>query len=96
MKHMEASYFLRNPSTGLIPVEEISGIYLCDNIIQTGVIAVGDDGIALLLEFAQIIDHLAAKESDTVFQGRFIDDNGGPFGFETFHDPLYRALAEVI
>jgi len=41
------------------------------------------------------VQHLRAKE--TLFlERRFIDENLDPLGFETLHDPLNRALAEIV
>ena len=49
-------------SVHLIPLENIPCIYLVLHIVQTGIIAVGNDGMRLLFECCEVIDNLAAEE----------------------------------
>ena len=49
-----------------------------------------------LLELLQIIHHQTAKEGLTVFQRRLIDDHSGSLGLDPLHDPLDRAVAEIV
>ena len=59
----------------LVSLEDISCIYLLLDIIQTGIIAVGNDGLALCLESIHVVHHLAAKEGAAILQGWLVDDN---------------------
>ena len=68
--------------------EKVACIDFAFHIIQTGIITIGDNGIALLFELAKIVHNLAAEKSSTVFECGFIDDDGGTFGLDPFHDAL--------
>lgn len=46
----------------LVSSENISSIDLCFDIVQTGVITIGDDGRTHLLEFLEIVNYLTAEE----------------------------------
>ena len=46
----------------LIPAKDIPCIYLILHVIQTCIIAVGDDGIGLSLELGKVVDNEAAEE----------------------------------
>ena len=72
----------------LIPPEHIPRIYLFGNVIQAGIIAVGDDGVGEGLEAFEVVYYKAAEEGGAVFKGGFVDDYSGPFGFDAFHYPL--------
>lgn len=80
-------YYNRSVSSEYIP-----GIYLLLHIIKTGVIAVGDDGMALGLERRQVVDHIAAEEGGAVFERRLIDDNLGALCLDTLLDALLGIL----
>lgn len=80
----------------LVSSKDISCIYLILYIIQTSIVAVSDDGMALCLESCQIIDYLATKEGAAVFQCRLVDDNLCALCLDTFHDSLNGRLAEVV
>ena len=82
--------------TRLVPAEKIPGVHLVLHVVQAGIIAVCNNRRALLFEFAQIIDHFAAEESGTVFQGGLVNDYGGTFGLDPFHDALDGTLAEIV
>lgn len=77
-------YYNRSVSSEYIP-----GIYLLLHIIKTGVIAVGDNRMALGLERRQVVDHIAAEEGGAVFERRLIDDNLGALCLDTL---LYALL----
>ena len=79
-----------------VAAEEVAGIDLIADVVQAGVIAVGDDGPGFPLEGSEVIDDLAAEEGCAVFQGRFIDDHGGALCLDTLHDALDGGLAEVV
>ena len=51
----------------LVPPENIPRINLFLHIIQTSIIPVGNDGMALALESIQVIHHLAAEERAAIF-----------------------------
>ena len=80
----------------LIPSEEVSCINLILYIVETRIIAVGDDGIGLSLELGEVVDYKAAKEGAAVFEGRLIDDDIGSLGLNALHDTLDGGLAEVV
>ena len=80
----------------LIPSEYISCIYFLFHIVKTFIVAVGDDGMATLLEGGKVVDDKAAEESGTIFQCRFIDDDLCSLGLDTLHHSLNRTLAEVV
>ena len=67
--------FIYSYITFLISSKYIPGIYLILDIIQTSIITVGDDGMALSLESSQVIDYFAAEEGATLFKCWFIDDD---------------------
>ena len=79
-----------------VPLKEISGIHLIPHIIQHFIVAVGDDGLALLFELLHIIHHAAAEEGAAVLQGGFIDDDFRTLGLNPLHDSLDAALTEII
>ena len=79
-----------------ISSEYIPRINLPFHIIQTSIIPVGNDGMALALESIQVIHHLAAEERAAIFECRFIDDDFGTLGLDAFHDALDGTLAEVV
>ena len=59
----------------LVATEEVAGVDLVFHIVEDGVVAVGDDGIALTLELGQVVDDTAAEEHGAVGEGRFVDDD---------------------
>ena len=85
-----------SPGKKLIPPKYISGIYFLLYIIQTDIIAVGDNGMTLSLESSQVIDNLAAEEGATLFECWLINDDLRTLCLDTFHDALNGRLAEVI
>ena len=80
----------------LVAAEKVAGIDLVFDIIEDGVIAVGDDGIALLFELREIIDNTAAKEHRSVGKCGLVDNDNGTFGLDTFHHTLDATLTEII
>lgn len=68
---------------------------MCD-VIQAGIVPVGEDGGTLGLEFFEVVNYEAAEEGGAVFEGRFVDDDGGAFRLYPLHDALYAALTEVV
>jgi nucleoside-diphosphate-sugar epimerase len=65
-------------------------------IIKTVIITIGDNAMAHLFKFTQIIYNFASKESNSVLQSWFVNYYSGTLGFDSFHDALDTALAEII
>ena len=63
-----------------ISTENIPGKYFILHIVQTTVVAVGDDGVAHLLEFGKVIDNRTSKERSTFLKRGFINDDFRTFG----------------
>ena len=80
----------------LISLEQIAGINFFLNIIETGVVAVGDDGLGKRFELLEIIDNTRAEEGVTIGKRGFVDDDLGTFGLHAFHDSLNGRLAEIV
>lgn len=51
----------------LIALEDVAGVDFFLYIVQAVVVTVGDDGLALALEFIKVVDDFAAEEGITVF-----------------------------
>ena len=49
-----------------------------------------------MLELGQIIHDTAAEESRAIGQRGLVDDDLSPLGFDTLHDALDGAVAEVV
>lgn len=80
----------------LIPFKQIPSVYFLRDIIQSRVVAVGDDGGGAGLESSEVVDDLGAKEGGAVGEGGFVDDHGGTLGLNPLHDALNGGLAEVV
>lgn len=80
----------------LVSTEQVAGIDLLLHIVQAAIVAVGNNGLAALLELVQIVDNLAAKEGSAILQSRLIDDNCRALGLDTLHDALNGRLTEVV
>ena len=74
------------PTKKLIPSKYIPGIYLILYIIQTSIITVGDDSMALSLKCLQVIEYFAAKEGDAIYECWLINDYA-PFALIRFMMP---------
>ena len=59
----------------LIPTEQVAGIDLVLYIIQTAVIAVGNDSLTTFLKLLKVIHNFAAKEGAAILQRRLVDDD---------------------
>ena len=66
------------------------------DVVETAVVAVGYDGVALGFEFFEVVDHLGAEEGLSVCEGGLIDDYLGALGLDALHYSLDGALAEVV
>ena len=82
--------------TPLVSSENIPRIDLVLYIIQTSIIAVGDDGVALCLEGFEVVLYPTAEECAALFQGRLIDDDLCTLCLDALHDTLDGRLAEVV
>lgn len=80
----------------LVSTEQVAGIDLLLHIVQAAIVAVGNNGLAALLELVQIVDNLAAKEGSAILQSRLIDDNCRALGLDTLHNALNGRLTEVV
>ena len=76
--------------------ENVSCVDFFLYIVQTGVVSVGDDSLALGLEGFEIVYDSAAEEGAAIFECRLIDDDLCAFRFDAFHDALDGGLAEVV
>ena len=83
-------------STPLVSSKYISCIDLALYIIQTYIVAVGDDGMALCLEGFEVVLYPTAEEGAALFQGWLIDDYLGTLCLDTLHDALNGGLTEVV
>ena len=77
-------------------MEDVSCIDLILYIVETRIIAVGDDGVGLGLELGKVVHYEAAEEGAAVFEGWLVDDDIGSLGLDALHDALDGRLAEVI
>ena len=80
----------------LVSLEDVSGVNFFANVIEGGVVAVGDDGLGLALEICKVVDHLAAEEGAVVGECWLIDDYICSFCFDALHNALDGTLAEVV
>lgn len=68
--------------------EYIPRIYLFFNVVEAGVVAVGDDGLALPLEVVEAVDNFAAEERGAVGEGWFVNDYFRALGLDALHHAL--------
>ena len=80
----------------LISSENISGIYLVLHVIQTDIVAVGDNGMALRLELPHVVHHSTSEEGCAILQGWLVDDDLGSLRLDALHDALDGTLSEVV
>ena len=80
----------------LVSFKQISCIYFLRDVVQGGIIAIGDDGGGAGLEGGEVVHDLGAEEGGAVREGGFIDDHGGALGLDALHDALDGGLAEVV
>lgn len=85
-----------NNTCALVAAEDVAGVYFCFHVVEGGVVAVGDYGVAAVFELCEVVHHFAAEEGAAVFEGGLVDDDFGTFGFDAFHYALYARLAEVV
>lgn len=80
----------------LVAFEDVAGIDFGGDVVEDGVVAVGDDGITLGLEGGEVVDDEAAEEGGAVRKGGLIDDDLGTFGLDALHHSLDAALTEIV
>ena len=81
---------------GSVAAEEVAGVDLVFDVVQDGVVAVGDDAAAHFFELLQVVDDFGAEEGGAVFERGLVDDDGGALGLNALHDALDGGLAEVV
>ena len=79
-----------------IAAEDVAGVDLLLDVIEAGVVAICDDGVATGLELLEVVDDEAAEKGGAVFKGGFVDDDLGTFGLDALHHALDGGLAEVV
>lgn len=72
----------------LVSSKNISSINLMLYIIQTSIVAVGDDSMALCLEDFEVVLYSTAEEGASLFQGWLIDNYLSTLCLDTLHDAL--------
>ena len=85
-----------HPLPPLISAEEVAGVDFGLDVVEDGVVAVGNDGLGALLEVFQIVYHTTAEEGGAFLKGGFVDDDVGAFCLYALHYPLDAALTEVV
>lgn len=63
-----------------VSAEQVTCVDLIPYVIQTAVIAVGNDGLTALFELLQVIYDFTAEEGAAIFQRRLVDDDRCAFG----------------
>ena len=80
----------------LVAFKYVAGVDLVEDVVQTAVVAVGDDGLALCLELGEVVDDLTTEEGLAIGDGGFVDDDLGALGLDALHDALDGTLAEIV
>lgn len=80
----------------LVSSKDVSCINFILDIIQAGIIAVGDDSMALCLEGFEVILNSTAEEGTSLFQGWLVDNDLCTLCLDALHDSLDSRLAEVV
>ena len=79
-----------------IPTEEVAGIDLFVDVVEDGVVTVGDDGSREALELGEVVDDTATEEQGAIGQRGLVDDDLGALGLDALHDALDGAVTEVV
>lgn len=80
----------------LVSPKNISRIDFLFDVFEDAVVAVGNDGVAFLFEFFQIVNHEASEETVSVLKRRFVNNNLSPLSLDAFHDALDAGLSEIV
>ena len=74
----------------LVALEDVAGIDFVLDIVEDGIVAVGDDGLGEGFELGEVVDDEAAEEGASIGQCRFVDNDLGSLGLHALHDTLDR------
>ena len=88
--------WLRWKTSFLVAAEDVAGVDAGADVVEEGVVTVGDDGLALFFEFRQIVYHFATEEQRAVLQRWFVNYHFCAFCLDALHYALYRTLTEVV
>ena len=80
----------------LVALEDVASIDFVEDIVEGGVIAVGNDGIGLFLEGGEVVDDTGTEEGLAILEGGLVDDDIGTLRLHTLHDALDGTLAEIV
>lgn len=80
----------------LVSSEDVTSVDLILDVIEAGVVAVSDDGVAAGFEGGEVVDDETAEEGGAVLEGGLVDDDLCSFGFDALHYALDGTLAEVV
>lgn len=72
----------------LITFEYVSSVYLVNNFVETGVIAICNNCVRDAFEPIKVIDNLTTKECGAILKGWLIDDDLCALGLYPLHDTL--------
>ena len=86
----------RTNEEDLVSSEQVARVDLVGHVVKAGVVAVGDDGLALALEGFEVAHNATAEEGGAVGKGGLVDDDFGSLSLDAFHDALNGRLAEVV
>lgn len=87
---------IRGVSMTLISAEEVAGVDFGLDVVEDGVVTVGDDGLGLCFEVFEVVDYFATKEGGAILKGGFVDNDVGTLCLDAFHDALDGTLTEVV
>ncbi len=76
--------------------KQIPRINFLLHIVQTSIVAVGNNRLALRFECFQIIHDLTAEEGASIWQRGFINNHFRSFRLDAFHHALDTRLAEIV
>ena len=80
----------------LIPLKDVTSIYLLSYVIKTGVIAVRNNRLALSLELLYVVYDKAAKEGLSIGNGGFVNNDLSTLGLDALHNALNSTLTEIV
>ena len=80
----------RTNEEDLVSSEQVARVDLVGHVIETGVVAVGDDGLALALEGFEVAHNATAEEGGAVGKGGLVDDD---FGRHRLRRPEHSHIA---
>lgn len=60
--YLSRRFILYLPKGGLVAAEEVAGVDAGADVVEDGVVAVGDDGVGEGFEAVEVVDDAAAEE----------------------------------